>query len=343
MKRICMLTNNINQLGGIERVISLLCQGFREDDSIELTILSLYSKPGTTSFFQLSDKVKCVHAGFSVNSKPIRFLIDFFKKNSTEVLITFHPDIALMVAGIKPFFKSIKWIATEHSQPPQYTWKRRLLNLIAFRRADRFVVLTDDIADYYVKRHVHNTMVIPNAVSFVCEKPSNYSTNILAVGRIEEVKRFDLLVKAFGSIGKKYPEWKLKIAGSGTQFEKMREEAKQFDNIELLGSRKDIKDLMLNSSFLAISSQYESFPLMALEALECGLPIVSTELPPIHSITKGYNAAIFAKQNDWKDIADKLEGLINNPSLVRQMGTEAKECAKQYHIENIMRYWKDII
>ena len=338
-----MLTNNINQLGGIERVISLLCQGFKEDDSIDLTILSLYSKPGTPGFFKLPNKVKCVHAGFSVNARPIRFLIDFLKKNNTDVLITFHPDIALMVAGIKPFFRSINWIATEHSQPSQYTWKRSLLNLLAFRKADRFVVLTEDAKDFYLKRHIQNTMVIPNPVSFTCDRLSNYSTNILAVGRIETIKRFDLLIKAFGSIEKKYPDWKLRIAGSGTQFDELMKEAKQYDNVELLGSRRDVKDLMLKSSFLVISSQSESFCLSAIEALECGLPIVSTELTSIRSITTGYNVAVFAYQNDWKDLADKIEGLINNPSLVRKMGVEAKECAKQYHIENIMRYWMKII
>ena len=165
----------------------------------------------------------------------------------------------------------------------------------------------------------------------------------MAVGRVEEVKNYDLLVKAFGSIEDKYPDWTLRIAGDGSCFDKIKKEANNFAHIELLGRRKEVKDLMLDSSFLVISSRYEAFPLVAIEALECGLPLVSTQLPSIHSMTDGFHAVLYANQNDVQDLADKMEKMITDEELVRNMGNEAKKCAEQYHIDNIFTQWKAII
>lgn len=343
MKKVCFLTNNINQLGGIERVISLLCEGFSRNADINLTIVSLHSNPIDHSFFPISENTFCVHANIPLDQKYDDYLIGYFRKKRFDDLVTFHAGVALVVSRIIDKIKLIQWIVTEHSYPRSYTWKRRLLNQYVYRKADRLVVLTDEIADYYRKRFMPNVTVIPNPVSFISNDLSRYSHNVLAVGRIEEVKRFDLLVEAYGSIANKYPDWKLRIVGGGSQFDKLKQQSEPYNNIELLGSRKDIKELMLDSSFLVISSQFEAFSMVALEAMECGLPIVSTQLPSIYFITKGYNAAIYVDLDNYDDFTDKIEQLMSNPSLIHKMGLEAKECAKQYHLDNILNYWNEIL
>ena len=343
MKELCFLTNNINQLGGIERVISLLSEGFSKINEADLTILSLYSKPGSDCYFRISEKTHCIHANLTLGQPVNDYLIRFFKENRFDDLVTFHPGIAFIVSQIVNRIKPIRWIATEHCHPASYSWKRRLLNLVAYRKADCMVVLTDEIADYYKRKRIRNVIVIPNPVSFVVNEPNQYLHNVLAVGRVEEIKRFDFLVKAFGSIEKKYPNWVLRIAGGGTRFDDLKQKAEPFNNIELLGPRKDIKELMMNSSFLVITSQFEAFPLVALEAMECGLPLVSTELPSIHFITKGYNAVLFVNQNDCDDLSKKMEQLMSDSCLIKYMGAEAKKCAKQYHLDTIMKYWTAIL
>ena len=324
-------------------MISLLSQGFSQDDKIDLTILSLHSKPSDQSYFAISNKTTCVHANLPLDQRVDDYLIRFFHDNTFDDLVTFHSGVALVVARINKKIRPIRWIATEHNYPRSYTWKRRLLNLFVYRKADRFVVLTDEIANYYRSRFIRNVAVIPNPVSFISTESSRYPHNIIAVGRIEEIKRFDLLIKAFGTITNKYPDWKLRIAGGGTQFDRLEQDARLFNNIELLGSRKDILELMLNSSFLVITSQYESWSLVALEAMECGLPIVSTDLPSVRFMTKGYDAAIFVEHNNPGDLAEKMELLMSNPSLIRDMGSEAKKCAKQYHLDNVLHYWTSIL
>ena len=343
MKKVCFLTNNINQVGGIERLISLLSYGFLQMNEVSLTILSLYSNPSDHSYFAISNKTSCIHANLPLNQHVDDYLIRFFHNNPFDDLVTFHSGIALVVARIIRKIKPIRWIATEHNYPGAYTRKRRLLNLFVYRKTDCFVVLTDEIADYYRSRFIRNIMVIPNPVSFIVHESNSYPHNIIAVGRVEEIKRYDLLVKAFGNIEDKFPDWKLRIVGGGTQFDFLAQKAQEYKNIELLGPGKDIKELMLDSSFLVISSQFEAFPLVALEAMECGLPIISTQLPSLKFMTRGYDTVIYVDRNDCNDFSEKMERLMSNPSLVRNMGTEAKECAKQYHIDNILKYWNAIL
>ena len=342
MKKVCYLTNCITNLGGIERVISTHSFAFEKDGTIDLTILSLNSKPGQNSSFQFSPSTKIIHCGFPFESNCDDFLIDFFQKNKFDTLVTFHSPIAHTVARLRKKLPPMRLVMTEHCSPRDYTWKRQLLNLYVYRKADKFVVLINDSARYYRRFGFRGVLVVPNPVSFTSDKCSDYNKVILAVGRIEEVKRYDLLVEAFGRIADKYPDWTLRIVGHGTQQETVRKLAEPYKNIEFQNFSDDVKSLMLDASFLAISSTFEGFPMVAVEALECGLPIVSTKLPAIASMTQGTNSALFAEQNDPADLADKIEQLILDPGLVREMGRQAKQCALQYRPEVIVERWKEI-
>ena len=321
-------------------MISSLSMGFSNDDEISLTILSLNSKKNN-SYFLFAEKTICIHANCPFDKAPDDYLIHFFAENAFDDLVTFHSDIALAVTRIINRIKPIRWIATEHHDPEYYTWKRRLLNLYAYHRADCLVVLTDKAAEYYRRKLIKNILIIPNPVSFMSGELKRSSKQILAVGRMEAVKRFDLLVEAFGSIEIRYPDWNLCIVGAGSEYEKLKQQSSKYKNIRLLGQRSDVKELMLDSSFLVISSQYEGFSVVAIEALECGLPIVSTELPSIRYISKGYECCTFSKQNNCNSLAAKIEQLIGNPALIQSMSLEAKKCAQQYHPDNIVSKWKE--
>ncbi len=202
-------------MGGIERVISVLSSGL-VNANIKVTLLSMYSKTIGNSFFSLANEVECVHAGLSLGDNTTDYLVRFFDENTFDDLVTFHAGTAMILASIIKKIQPIRWIATEHCDPNSYTWKRQLLNLYAYKKADALIVLTDYSAEYYRKRSIKQTIVIPNPVSFTCNNACHYSKTVLAVGRVEEIKRFDMLVKAFGSLEEKYPDWKLRIIGTGT-------------------------------------------------------------------------------------------------------------------------------
>ena len=341
MKRIVMLTNDINQFGGIETVISTLCSFFVNRD-MSVTILSLYSDKPYRKVSKVDSKLEIIHLGVSNNKIDKTKLIEFFSNYMFDILITFHPTIALTVSRIIRHFPRILWIATEHSDPSFYTWKRILLNVYAYRRAHKLVVPNNNIKEYYSKFCLNNIEVIPNTISFQTDQFAKYNNKrIIAVGRIENVKRFDRIVKAFQMIEDQFPEWELEIVGSGTQLEYLKSLAEESDSdqIHFLGYRTDIKELMLASSFLAVSSATESFCLAALEGMECGLPVVATDLPSVREINNQNNAVLFSQQDDINQFSKNMKLLMKNEKLICEMGKNAKQCAKRYHPDQVCEKW----
>lgn len=344
--RICLLTNNINQLGGVERVISILSRYFVNEAGYDVTILSLYSKQ-TNTVFELDENVKIVNGALDLSEDITPYLSNILSENNYDVLFTFHSGIGLSFAKIRKSFPKLRWIATEHSSPYDYTWKRKLLNLITYHFADKFVVLTDSAKKYYKSRLILHTYAIPNAVSFEIEEQSDYtSKKILAVGRLEQVKRFDLLIKAFGIASKDFPEWTLDVVGDGSQADLLKSTARECgvdDKVNFCGADYNIKDRMLRSSCLAITSEHEGFPMVALEAMECGLPIVSFDLSAITNMTKGYDSKIIVPQGDLDGLAKVLSNLMLDNKKLIEMGSESKHCAAQYHISNVGKQWESLI
>jgi glycosyltransferase involved in cell wall biosynthesis len=345
MIKICFITNNINQYGGIERVYARLAQVFTQQNKYAVHILSLYTKE-SHPFFSLPEEVAVTNAGLSFGDSISAYIADFLKKNNdiTHVM-TFHPTIGLGFSRVNR--KNVIWIATEHGSPLDYTFKRRLANLYTYSKADKLVLLTEAYAQYYRKRGIKNVSVIPNPVSFQSEKVSPLtSKTIVSVGRLEQVKRFDLLLRAFAIVHSQHPDYVLKIVGGGSlenELKSLADELGIASSVEFMGIRNDVQDILMDAKIMVISSEYEGFSLVALEAMECGLPIAAFELPPLLEMNDGSDIFSFVPFGDYVGLADKINNLIENPELLRVSGENAKKRAADYSLSAIGSKWNDLI
>lgn len=221
-----------------------------------------------------------------------------------------------------------------------------MLNLIVYAGADKLVVLTESAKKYYTNRLIFHTYVIPNALSFETDERSNvFAKKIIAIGRLERVKRFDLLIEAFSKIAYKNPDWTLELVGDGTQkipLQEMVSSHRLENQIHFWGYQRNVQELMLGASFCVISSEYEGFSLVALEALECGLPLLSVDLPAIREIVGQYNAALFVPQGRADELANKMQQLIDHPKELQILAGKAKKCAENYHISLVSKYWESL-
>ena len=345
MIKICFITNSINQYGGIERVYSRLAQVFTQQNKYAVHILSLYTKE-SHPFFSLPEEVAVTNAGLSFSDSISAYIADFLKKNSdiTHVM-TFHPTIGLSFSRVDR--KNVIWIATEHINPFFYTFKRRLLNLYAYKKADKLVLLTEADAQYYRKHGIKNVSVISNPISFKSEKVSPLSSKtIVAVGRLERQKRFDLLLRAFAIVHSRHSDYVLKIVGGGSlenDLKALADELGIASSVEFMGVRNDVQNILPDAQIMAISSEYEGFCLVALEAMECGLPVVAFELPPFLEMNDGSDIISLVPFGDYAGLADKINNLIENPELLRKSAENAKKRAGDYSLSVIGKKWDDLI
>ena len=115
------------------------------------------------------------------------------------------------------------------------------------------------------------------------------------------------------------------------------------NSVEFTGVQKNVKEILLNASLMAITSEYEGFSLVALEALECGLPVIAFELLSVREIDAASGAISFVPQGDWKALAAEMNRLIDNREQLVRAGRAAKMRAAEYEPDKIGSLWRLLI
>lgn len=235
---------------------------------------------------------------------------------------------------------NLSWLPDFICRWIQHWWMSALIGEL--KKLSRFVVLTHEDAANWPE--LKNVVVIPNPSSFFPSAISNCtSRQIIAAGRYVPQKGFDRLIAAWGLIADKYPGWKLKIYGDGwlrTQLEQQILDSHLQDSCSLEFTVSNLADKMQESSIFVLSSRFEGFGLVLVEAMSCGLPCVSfaCQCGPRDIISDGKDGFL-VQDGDIGGLANRISELIADNSRRQQMGEMAREKAKNYQIENIGMKW----
>ena len=176
---------------------------------------------------------------------------------------------------------------------------------------------------------------IPNPVPAPSVEPSDGSGRwVVAAGRLAPVKRYDLLIEAFDSVRGERPDWRLRIYGGGTEKARLRELIERrelYNHVFLMGPAHPIEAEWVKGSVAAVTSNLESFGMTIVEAMRCGLPVVSTDCPygPGEIITDGTDGRL-VPSGDAGAVARGLLELINDDALRLRMAEAALRSAERY-------------
>jgi glycosyltransferase involved in cell wall biosynthesis len=217
-------------------------------------------------------------------------------------------------------------------------------NLVShLKRLDRFVVLThEDGASW---SELPKVEVIPDPLSFSPQVQSSLSSKrIIAAGRYVYQKGFDLLLHAWASVEKRCPDWELVIFGAGdrTPYERLASEL-SLQRCSLNGPTADIEKEYLNSSLFAFSSRFEGFGMVLIEAMACGLPVVSFACPcgPKDIITDGIDG-LLVENGNVSQLAEKIIYMIEHPEERTRMGANAVIKSARYKIDRLAKDWQQL-
>lgn len=221
-------------------------------------------------------------------------------------------------------------------------WQNQLYKEI--KKLSKFVVLTQ--IDKNEWSSLNNIYVIHNPLSSLPEKISNCENKrVIAAGRYSLEKGFDKLIQSWKYIHKKYPDWKLDIYGSGNykEYQTYANSMQVNKTITCHPSTNELFEKFQCSSIFALSSQYEGFGLVIIEAMSCGLPVVSFDCPcgPREIITNSKNGYL-VKLNNIEELADKICYLIENEDIRKEMGIQARRRAEDFTEDKIMHQWIDL-
>lgn len=212
------------------------------------------------------------------------------------------------------------------------------------RRFDRFVVLTEEDKGYW--GNLPNIEVIPNAALFIAPRYSTQNEKrVIAVGRLDYQKGFDRLIEAWALVQQNPAcrSWRLDIFGQG-EWQEMLEGMIQARGLgqtaQINPPSKQIGEEYAASSILVMSSHYEGFPMVMIEAMACGVPVVSYDFKcgPRDIIREGDNGLIIP-EGDISALAEGICRLIQEEELRRSMSMKAQEVTTTYSEEKVMRRW----
>lgn len=372
--KIVYITPAIYSAGGVERVITLKASYFAEQYGYDVTIIVTEGK-GRDSFFSLSDKVKVVNLAINFEElwacsfiqKVFVYLKKqhLYKKLLSQELLRIRPDITISTLRREiNFLNDIpdgsKKIGELHVNRANYrnfkTEKSNYLkdlfaklwanNLVGhLKKLDKLVVLTKE--DCLAWPELKNTCVIPDPLPFTPSQVSPLTEKrVIVVARYSHEKGIDLLLQAWAEVEKQCADWRLDVFGEGdtVSYEHLIDElAIDRSRCKLNGCTNEIEHEYQKSSVAVCSSRFEGFGLAIVEAMACGLPVVSFNCPwgPQEIISNGENGLLVEKDNS-KELAKKILWMIEHTDERFRMGKTARETALRYKKSEIMRLWTDM-
>lgn len=275
-------------------------------------------------------------------------MINFIKNCDSSIIISTRKEHNAILSEYGSA-SAIK-IATEHNYYSK-KYSEKVLNSCS--DIDYFVVSTEDQKDYYKKLFTGiNTMVIK--IPFALENiPKEFSKlnnyNLIAIGRLSKEKGFDDLIDLFSRLIIRNSKFKLKIIGYGDEEENLKKQIKSLKlekNVVLCGRKnsEEIQKELLNSSMLVMTSHIESFGIVLIEAMSCGVPcIIFDDAKGACEIIKdNYNGFIITNRDKEKYISKILDTFKDEKKL-KTIGMNAKEYSKKFDIENIESLWLKLL
>ena len=215
--------------------------------------------------------------------------------------------------------------------------------LISIGGYDKIVVLTDE--DRLTNWKSNPKVVsIPNPLSQPSTEISDLSNKtVISAGRLERLKNFESLISAWRYVSRKHHDWALKIYGKGSQYDILLSKIKALGlegSVFLEGFSHDIMHEISQSSIYTLTSITEGMPLVLIEAMTCGVPIVSYMCPsgPKDIISEGENGFL-VPVGDEKALADRINQLIEDEEQRREIGCRALEMSKAYSLDMIIPRW----
>jgi glycosyltransferase involved in cell wall biosynthesis len=216
-----------------------------------------------------------------------------------------------------------------------------------YRGLDVLTVLTAaDGRDY--ARAARRVVRIPNAVPRLAGGLAELDAKVVvAAGRLETQKGFDLLIGAWERVAAEHPDWQLRIYGSGPRRDELRQmilDRGLYDRVLLMGRTRHMGEALAGGSLFVLSSRFEGFGMVIVEAMSKGLPVVSFDCPrgPGEILRHGRDG-ILVPPGDVAGLADGLLELIEDMPKRRRYGAAALENARSYAVGSIAERWKELL
>jgi len=345
------IVNNINS--EIKPIVTVLGtkEGFAEQikSNIKPYFLNKKSRWGTI-------RILIAFAAIIRKERPIAILSVGYFANQVTVL-------ARYISGLKiPVVINEQVDITILLKKLHFQLIRRLLVRLTYRVADRVIAVSGGVKDGLIKFFcipkdivsvIYNRVDLEN-IRFLSTKTVNKpwfngksTLIIIAVGRLAEQKGFPFLIQAFSMVEKDIEQARLVIVGEGDERKNMEGLITKLglkDKVALMGYQQNPYKFISKSDVFVLSSLYEGFPNVLMEAIACDVPVVATRCPsgPEEIIIDGVNGYL-VPVGDVDALSDVISKLLKDASLRSRLATKGRELAEDYKMEKMVAEYEKVL
>lgn len=361
--RILILIDGL-QMGGAERMACFLAGEWAgAGHTVAILTLDGPHRP----YFELDDRVRLQHLGVSGPSKNLievstnfwrrmTGVRGFVKAGGYEVVIGFGAA-CLALASLSVLGLAARSIAYEQTDP-LFTERamgrlKSAIHRVAMRYADAVVVQSNAARDVLEAKLWGRTNVVPNPVRPAEARATpgmpgaDGRFKAVALGRLNSVKGYDVLLRAWARIHAALPDWILVIHGEGDERARLEQiiadEGLQ-DRAFLPGSTSQADRSLAEANLFVLTSRTEGFPNSLCEAMAVGLPVVATDCRcgPADIVTPGRDG-LLVPVDDAVAIGDAILSLASDPQRLTAMGSEARAISRRFDNGTVLRMWDAVL
>lgn len=357
--RILYVTNGVCGIGGLERVLAHKASYFAETLNYEVIILTLNEK-GKSPYFTFSPKIKII--SISVDAHPLKYLYQFVT-GVGRVINEVKPDKVIVCDdGFKTFllpslYRRYEFIYERHVSLSAAIKDRQgfrkwvaqfkvLLMKYLSKNFKHFIVLNEGNRREWQK--FAKPIIIPNPIPFVSEKSAPLKNNIaIAVGKQCYQKNYERMLMIWKKVVAVAPDWVLCIYGKkdfALCLDDLVVNLGLTQNVILYDPVSNINEKYMEASIFLMTSRFEGMPMVMLEAMETGLPLVSFDCPhgPRELIIDGENGFLVNYDDDERYV-ECVINLIQDKGLRESMGRRSRQEGKKYSEGEVFKLWKEIL
>lgn len=377
-RNLFLVANNIEEIGGLQRVMHTLAAGFAErGHRVELIGISpgppgQQITPGegyTTLTLGPAEPREWVGRGIRARFRLVKQAKEAMRRriharNVARLQARLDAvDGGIVIAGQ---IWAMQWVADADTSRfrvigmshEAYEASRGLLptaiGSTRYRRImqlyppiDSVLLLTQADAGKFEQDGLCNVGVMHNPLPHWPDDVSPLTAKtVVALGRLEPEKRYDRLIEAWQIVSERHPDWSLQIYGAGSLTNQLRRQISSAGlgaSAQLMGATDDVTEVLLNASVLALSSEQEGLPLVLAEAMSCGVPCVAFDcVPGIREIIRDGEDGLVVPNRDVDALAAGICRLIEDESLRRELGTSARRNIERFRLDRILDQWEEL-